>query len=85
MFGIGHTELLIVGVVALLLFGQRLPEVARSFGKSLTEFKKGIQGVKDEFNDAVHSNPTSARIDHDDERETVAPRFEPPTSPPRAD
>lgn len=85
MFGIGHTELLIVGIIALLLFGSRLPEVARSMGKSLTEFKKGIQGVQDEFNDAVYAGSSAARIDYDDERDATAPKFEPPTSPPQQD
>lgn len=85
MFGIGYPELLIVGIVALLLFGSRLPEVARSLGKSLTEFKKGVQGVKDEFNDAVNSGTSAARfdLDYDDRRDEPAPKFEPPTSPPR--
>ncbi|WP_425399522.1 Sec-independent protein translocase subunit TatA/TatB [Aeoliella sp.] len=83
MFGIGYPELMIVGVVALLLFGSRLPEVARSLGKSLTEFKKGVQGVKDEFNDAVNSGADAARFDLDDHRDEPAPKFEPPTSPPR--
>lgn len=83
MFGIGHGELLVIGAVALLLFGSRLPQVARSLGKSLTEFKKGIQGVQDEFNDAVHTGSTAARIDHDDHYEPTVPKFEPPTSPPR--
>lgn len=82
MFGIGHAELLMVGVVALLLFGSRLPEVARSMGRSLTEFKKGIQGVQDEFNDAASAGTTAAHIDYDDHQPT-APKFEPPTSPPR--
>lgn len=84
MFGIGHTELLIVGVIALLLFGSRLPEVARSMGKSLTEFKKGIQGVQDEFNDAAYAGQSAARVDYDfDDHEPAVPKFEPPTSPPR--
>ena len=48
LFGIpGGWEWIIILVVALLIFGRRLPEIARSLGKSLTEFKKGIQEAKD--------------------------------------
>lgn len=49
MFGINHTELLILLGIALLLFGgSRIPSLARSLGKSITEFKKGVQGLEDE-------------------------------------
>ena len=41
--------LIIVGVVAVLLFGKRLPEVGRSFGRGIAEFKKGLHEVKDEL------------------------------------
>lgn len=41
-------ELIILLVIALLLFGKRLPEVARSLGKGVVEFKKGIKGIEDE-------------------------------------
>lgn len=44
-FGIGPMEMLVVGVIALLLFGKRLPEVARGLGKSVTEFKRGLRDV----------------------------------------
>jgi sec-independent protein translocase protein TatA len=47
----GHLEWLIILIVALLLFGRRLPEIARSMGKSLTEFKKGINEAKDSADD----------------------------------
>ena len=41
MFGLGYQELLIILVIVLLLFGaQKLPELARGLGKSMSEFKK---------------------------------------------
>jgi TatA/E family protein of Tat protein translocase len=45
---IGWPELLVLGVILLLLFGSRLPEVGRSLGKGITEFKKGLKGVEDD-------------------------------------
>ena len=49
MFGLGFPEILIILVVILLVFGtRRLPEIGRSLGKALSEFKKGISGSHDE-------------------------------------
>ena len=44
----GGTEWIVIGLIALLIFGRRLPDVARSVGKSIVEFKKGIRDVKDD-------------------------------------
>ena len=54
MFGLGTQELMIILVVALVLFGgSKLPELARSLGKSMNEFKKGIaEGGADDKSDA---------------------------------
>ncbi|MFM7128385.1 MAG: twin-arginine translocase TatA/TatE family subunit [Isosphaeraceae bacterium] len=49
---LGPMELLIVGGIALLIFGNRLPSVARSVGKSLVEFKKGMNEIEDEVKNA---------------------------------
>jgi sec-independent protein translocase protein TatA len=46
---------LILGVLAVLLFGARLPEVARTFGKGMMEFKKGLRGIQDEIRGAIDS------------------------------
>jgi sec-independent protein translocase protein TatA len=49
MFGLGYQELLIILVIVLILFGaNRLPDLARSLGSSVKEFKKGINEVKAE-------------------------------------
>jgi len=46
-------EWLIILIIALLIFGKRLPDVARSIGRSLTEFKKGISEAKDTKDDVA--------------------------------
>lgn len=51
MMGIGTNELLIFAFIALLLFGTRLPKIARSFGESVSEFKKGIHDAEHETED----------------------------------
>lgn len=43
MFGVGVTELAVVLVIMLILFGNRLPSVMRSLGQGISEFKKGIR------------------------------------------
>lgn len=42
MLGLGPMEMMIVAGIALLLFGKRLPAVARSLGQGIVEFKKGL-------------------------------------------
>lgn len=46
---LGTWEIVLILVVLLLLFGTRLPKVARSMGQSMSEFKKGVRGVKDDI------------------------------------
>ena len=49
MFGLGYQELLIILVIVLVLFGaNRLPELARSLGSSVKEFKKGVNEASKE-------------------------------------
>ena len=47
------TTLIVIAAIAFLLFGNRLPSVMRSLGRSVTEFKKGVAGIEDDINDAV--------------------------------
>jgi sec-independent protein translocase protein TatA len=48
----GTWEMLLVAGVCLLFFGNRLPSVMRSLGKSVTEFKKGVSGIEDDVDQA---------------------------------
>ena len=49
MYGVpGWAELLILMVIVLLLFGKRVPDVMRSLGRSIVEFKKGVKQVEED-------------------------------------
>ena len=48
----GPFELMIVAAIALLLFGNRLPSTMRSLGRGIVEFKKGMQGIEDDVDNA---------------------------------
>ena len=64
MFGFitpGPLQLVIIAAVMLLLFGNRLPGVMRSLGRSVVEFKKGVNGIEDELNEAVKSADEKAK------------------------
>jgi sec-independent protein translocase protein TatA len=51
MFGLGGMELGIIAVVLVLLFGSKLPGIARSLGSSIVEFKRGINEPVEEIKD----------------------------------
>ncbi len=59
---IGWTEMLVVGVILLLLFGRRLPEVGRSLGQGIVEFKKGLKDIGDDI-EVQSSRPESPRFE----------------------
>jgi sec-independent protein translocase protein TatA len=87
----GMSEMLIIGMIALLLFGKRLPEVARSVGKSLHEFRSAISGFQNEISSPSppRSNRAPARPDRAEAEESpsveaddfdlAVPKFAPPT------
>ncbi len=73
------TAWLIVAVVALLFFGsRRLPELARSLGKGIVEFKKGLKGLEDDVETAhMDRNEPVAELPRPPQRVTpAAPRFD---------
>ena len=97
MFGIGFTELLVILGVALIVFGpKKLPELARSLGKSLAEFRRASTDLRQSFLEATQEPriepPRSAAPDEAraaaspaDRDGDPAPEAPAPATPPASD
>jgi sec-independent protein translocase protein TatA len=93
MFNLGPVEMLIVMGIAVLLFGKRLPEVGRSLGKGIVEFRKGLNGIGEEFDltggktssssySSSWNSPSTERTGADSAYSDAAvPKFELPGAP----
>ena len=54
---IGFGEMVLLAIVALLLYGSDLPEVAKTWGKAYAEFRKNLNGFQSELNNVIYSEP----------------------------
>jgi sec-independent protein translocase protein TatA len=85
MFGLSFQELAVLGIIAVLLFGKKLPEVARSFGASYRQFREGLNDIQRQM-DVTDTRPAQRLAYHspeskasdDDLDEPTAPKFEIP-------
>jgi sec-independent protein translocase protein TatA len=64
MFGVGPAEMVVVAVIALLLVGKDLPNVAREWGKYFNEFRRHLNAVKSELNDAIYAEPERPKLQY---------------------
>jgi sec-independent protein translocase protein TatA len=88
------SHMVILLIIGFLIFGKRLPELGRSLGSSLKEFKKGMQGLEDEvpMGPAIHTPQLTGQPLRPPQRivpaTPTAPKFEenaaPATTPPTA-
>lgn len=88
MFGLSPFEMMVIGVIAVVLFGGSLPDVARKAGGMYREFRGRLNEVQREFRAAEYEatkalNPYESSKDdaseEDEESEPAAPKFTPPT------
>jgi sec-independent protein translocase protein TatA len=81
IFGnIGTMEILVLLLIGLLLFGSRLPEVGRSLGRGLMEFKKGLKGMQDQVDEI--DRDTDRRVEEEIARRARLAAPSPPAPQP---
>ncbi len=73
----GGPEWIVLLVLGLLIFGRRLPEVGRSLGRGIVEFKRGIKGIEDEVEDESSKHSPPQRIEHRSADALDSPDVEP--------
>lgn len=54
-------ELALIGIIALLLYGSDLPNVLRGWGKTYNELRRNLNGIRNDLNDVIYSEPDSPR------------------------
>jgi sec-independent protein translocase protein TatA len=89
MFGLGPLEIVVLGAIAVMLYGKRLPEVGRSVGKTVGDLRRQWASLARELDVTAHvegragSSAGSSRrslplLDDDDRSLVAGPRFDPP-------
>jgi sec-independent protein translocase protein TatA len=83
----GPEESILIAIIALLLFGKRLPEVGRSLGKGIIEFKKGLAGIEEDVNQAANAQakPPQAELPKSQAPQQALPAQAPDAEPYRFD
>jgi sec-independent protein translocase protein TatA len=74
---IGLPEMLVVLAIGLLLFGKRLPDVGRSLGKGIVEFKRGLKGMADEIEEESSKTTSSKKSELPSSTQNDSARSEP--------
>jgi sec-independent protein translocase protein TatA len=88
MFGLGPLEIVLIGAIAVMLYGKRLPEVGRTFGKTVGDLRRQWQTLSRELEMAANADatlersrrPAATRIAREEEsgaRLVESPRFDP--------
>ncbi len=79
VFGLGPTEMIVLAVLGVLLFGRKLPEVGRYLGKGIVEFKKGVKGLEDEVDGGMITSRQEPIVEQPrppQRVQTSAPKFD---------
>ena len=88
MFGLGPAEMVVIGVIAVLLFGKKLPDVARQLGGSYRELRRSLNDMQQQFRMAEYEAKRNLSLDDpadagdsaevEEPPEPSAPKFTPP-------
>lgn len=79
MFGVGQTEVVILLIIVLIIFGPKnLPKLANSMGRAITDFKRGLSGIDKDLRDEVEKNEA-------EEKARAAQSAATPPAPPKAE